>query len=245
MIFQRAVELEERYSIEQGKLSIGGIEQIAAQVGVSPGQVGEVIGALAPLRTGRPLEQIGQATGEALSPGEVAAPSPPIAGEFLGSPVKLTADRTVAGEHAVSMYAGMVEEIQRIIGTPGQAATLGRSLTWSTVGLGNVVRYVNVTVTPQDGQTTIHVEEQVEVYGRRVLGGLAGGGGGALFGFAFSLGVGLVDSPVSVLLATVFAIGGAAVTARSLLAAATTQRRQQLDRLADRLAELAAPEAAD
>ena len=29
MIFQRAVELEEMHSIEQGKLSIGGIEQIA------------------------------------------------------------------------------------------------------------------------------------------------------------------------------------------------------------------------
>jgi hypothetical protein len=245
MIFQRAVELEEMHSIEQGKLSIGGIEQIAAEVGVSPEHVGQAVGELVPLGTARAQAQIRQATAEAppLKPGEVA-PSPSIAGEFLGSPVKLTTDRTVAGENVVSLYAGMVEEIQRVVGTPGRAATLGRSLTWSTVGLGNVVRYVNVTVTPQGGQTTIHVEEQVEVYGRRVLGGLAGGGGGALFGLAFSLGVGLADSPVSVLLATAFAIAGAAVTARSLLAAATTQRTQQLEGLADRLAELAAPEAA-
>ncbi len=198
---------------------------------------------------------MGQAIGESRPPGVVQAvpAAPPLqpaevakpaafAGELLGSPVKLTVDRTVDGENAVSLYATMVQEIQRIVGTPGQAATLGRSLTWSTVGLGNVVRYVQVTVTPQGGQTKIHLEEQVEVYGRRLMAGLAGGGIGALSGIAFSLGIGAAESPLSVLLATIFAMGGAVVTTRSVLAAATNQRKGQLENLADRLAALAVGE---
>ena len=223
-IFERAVELEERHSIEQGKLSIGGIEQIAAQVGVSPAQVRQAAGELAPLR-----------------PGEVAK-APASQSGVLGLPVQLKVDRIVEKEVPLSQYATMVEEIQRVVDTPGQAATVGRSLTWSTVGLGNVVRYVQVTVTPQGGQTKIHLEEQVEVYGRRLMAGLAGGGIGALSGLAFSLGIGAADSPLSVLLATIFAMGGAVVTTRSVLAAATNQRKGQLENLADRLAALAAGE---
>ncbi|UCG86609.1 MAG: hypothetical protein JSW71_22370, partial [Gemmatimonadota bacterium] len=220
-VFKRAVDLEARYSIEQGQLSIGEVEQIAAQVGVRPAHVREALDELQPLR-----------------PGEVAR-SAPQAG-FFGSPATLTADRVVQGEGAEARYAAMIEQIQQVIGTPGRAVRAGRSLIWSTAGLGNVVRYVQVTVTPQAGQTRIQIEEQVEVYGRRLLGGLAGGGGGALFGFAFSLGVGLADSPLSVMIASTFAIAGAALTARSLLAGATTQRSQQLERLADRLAALVA-----
>jgi len=219
-VFERAIDLEEKYSIEQGQLSIGGVEQIAAQVGVSPTSVREAVGGLQPLK-----------------PGEVARSVP--MSSLFGSPTTLTAERVVDGEGAVSQYAAMVEEIRQAIGTPGTAVTSGRSLSWTTAGLGNVVRYVRVTVTPQRGRTTVRVEEEVEVYGRRLLGGLAGGGGGALFGFTFSLGFGLVDSPISVLIASVFAIAGAALTARSLLAAATTLRKQQLERLADRLAALA------
>jgi hypothetical protein len=235
-IFERAVELEGRHSIEQGKLSIGGIEQIAAQVGLSPEQVGQAIGELRPPG----VVQAGEAA-PPLQPGEVARPAA-FGSELMGSPVKLEVDRNVDGENAVSLYARMVDEIQQIIGTPGQAATLGRSLTWSTVGLGNVVRYVQVSVTPQDGQTQIHVEEQVEVYGRRVLGGLAGGGIGALIGLTLGLGLGAVDTALPVLFATVFAMGGAVATARSLLATATRQRKEQLENLADRLTALAAGE---
>jgi tRNA A-37 threonylcarbamoyl transferase component Bud32 len=220
-VFERAIDLEEKYSIEQGQLSIGGVEQIAAQVGVSPARVREAVGEL-----------------RSLKPGEVVPSAPQ--GSLFGSPETVTVERVVEGKRAASQYVAMVEEIQRAIGTPGTAVTAGRSLSWTTAGLGNVVRFVRVAVTPQGGQTRIRVEEQVEVYGRRLLGGLAGGGGGALFGFGFSLGFGLVDSPISVMIATVFAIAGAALTARSLLAAATTQRKQQLERLADRLAALAA-----
>ena len=223
-IFERAVELEERHSIEQGNLSIGGIEQIAAQVGVSPTQVRQAAGDLVPLR-----------------PGEVAR-APAVGSGVLGLPVQLKVDRMVEKEVPISQYATMVEEIQRVLDTPGQATTVGPSLTWSTGGLGNVIRYVQVTVTPQGGQTKIHLAEQVEVYGRRLVAGLAGGGIGALSGIAFSLGIGAAESPLSVLFATVFAMGGAVLTARSVLAAATTQRRGQLENLADRLAALAAGE---
>jgi hypothetical protein len=54
-------------------------------------------------------------------------------------------------------------------------------------------------------------------------------------GVAFSLGVGLIESPLSILLATTFAMGGATLTARSVLVTALTQRRRQLEELADRL----------
>ncbi|UCD23902.1 MAG: serine/threonine protein kinase [Gemmatimonadota bacterium] len=237
-IFQRAVELEERHSIEQGKLSIGGIEQIGAQVGLSPEQVGRAVDEL-----DSPVAVPADAA-VPLKPAE-AARAPALGGEFRRSPVKLVVDRTVAGEEAVALYATMVDEIQRVIGTPGQATTLGRTLSWSTMGLGSVVRYIQVTVSPEAGQTEINIEEQVEVYGRRLLGGLAGGGIGALIGLTLGLGLGAADTGLPVLFSSVLAMGGAVATMRSVLVTATRQRKEQLEHLADRLAAIAAGKSVD
>jgi tRNA A-37 threonylcarbamoyl transferase component Bud32 len=156
-LFERAVQLEERYSVEQGALSAGGIEQVAAQVGVRPESVREAVAELQPL------------------PGPSAAGQPAQVMHFPGGATLVQIDRTADGEVTDSHYSPLVEEIQSSLGTVGRAGTLGRALTWNTAGPGSVVRNVQLTVTPQAGKTRIRMEEQVEVFGRRVLGGLAGG----------------------------------------------------------------------
>lgn len=215
-VFQRAVQLEEEYSVEQGALTLGGIEQVAAQVGVRPESVREAVAQLQPL-----------SGAEAQRPVKVM--------DFARGPTLIQVGRTANRELADSHYAQLLEEIRSSLRTVGQAGTVGRSLTWNTAGLGYVVRNVQVTMTPEGGQTQIRMDEQVEVFGRRLFGGTAGGGVGALLGIAFSGGVGLIQSPVSVLLAAAFAIGGAVLTARSVLVTALTQRKKQLEELADRL----------
>jgi tRNA A-37 threonylcarbamoyl transferase component Bud32 len=215
-VFERAVQLEEKYSVEQGALSLGGIEQVAAQVGVRPENVREAVAQLQPL--------IGA---DAQLPVKVM--------DFARGPTLIQVARTVTGELTDSQYAPLLEEIRSSLRTVGRAGTVGRSLTWNTAGLGYVVRNVQVTMTPEAGETQIRLDEQVEVFGRRLLGGTAGGGIGMLLGIAFSGGVGLAQSPVSVLFASAFAIGGAVLTARSVLVTALTQRRKQLEELADRL----------
>ncbi len=221
-LFRRAVQLEEKYSVEQGALTLGGIEQVAAQVGVRPENVREAAAQLRPL------------------PGvETQAPLRVL--DFAIGPNLIQVARTVEREVADSQYAPLIQETQRAVGTVGQAGTMGRSLTWNTAGLGYVVRNVQLTVTPEAGTSQIGIEEQVEVFGRRILGGLAGGGVGALLGIAFAGGIGLADSPISVLLAAGFSMGGAVLTARSILVTALTQRKRQLEELADRLAAIISP----
>lgn len=216
-LFHRAVELEEQYSVEQGALSIGAIEQVAAQVGVRPENVRAAVAQLRPL-SGTDAQQ----------PVKVM--------DFARGPTLVQVERTVERQVADSHHVRLVEEIRSSLHTVGQAGTLGRALTWNTAGLGYVVRNVQVTVSPEGGKTRIRLEEQVEVFGRRLLGGAAGGGVGGLLGVAFSGGIGLIQSPVSVLLAAAFAMGGAVLTARSVLVTALTQRKRQLEELADRLA---------
>jgi len=218
-LFQRAVQLEEKYSIEQGALTLGGIEQVAAQVGVRPENVRDAAAQLRPL-----------SGADAQQPVKVM--------DFARGPTLIHVERTVEREVADSRHVRLVEEIRSSLHTVGQAGTLGRALTWNTAGLGYVVRNVQVTVSPEGGRTRIRMEEQVEVFGRRLLGGAAGGGVGALLGVAFSGGIGLIQSPLSVLLAAVFAMGGAVLTARSVLVTALTQRKRQLEELADRLAAI-------
>jgi len=171
-ILERAAELEATQPTEEGALSIGAVEQIAADVGMPPELVRQAARELA-----RPA---GSGIAERR---EMAARSPEPRRD------RVAVDRTVEGEIRESEHEALVDEIQGTLGIVGHVSTVGRTLTWSPAASGEDVRRVIVTVTRDVGRTRIHVEEHLFFTEWRgaVIGasGVAGGFFGALLGLAF------------------------------------------------------------
>ncbi len=142
-VIQRAAELQAKYPTEEGvTFSVGGVEQIGAQVGIPPGRVREAMAELDP---------------------RLAEPTAPTARppQAWPAPITVRVDRTVDGEVTEELYETMVQEMRRTLGTIGNVARVGRSLVWSSSAPGGVGRNVRVAVTPQGGNTSIHLEEML------------------------------------------------------------------------------------
>ncbi|NIM50672.1 MAG: protein kinase [Gemmatimonadales bacterium] len=218
---------------DEEALSVGAVEQIAAQVGIPPARVREAMEAL----------EIPAAT--AASPGRQPGIAPEPWSGFLGSPTTVRLERTVEGEVPESEYSVLVEEVRATLRNVGSVSTLGRSLTWSAAAPGQAAgRNVHVTVTPYAGRTRIHIEERLTDLAGAVFGGICGGVGGGLVGIAVGLGLGALGAPIVALLGVVFAVGGTYTVSRSIFVHTATKRERELSGLADRLADLAVAVAA-
>ncbi len=221
-LLQRAAELQAEQPTQDGVLSIGAVEQVAAEVGIPPEHV---------RRAAKELQR-----SEPRAVGAVTSPKyTPSAYEPRTS--KITLDRTVDGEVANHAYAILVDEIQTQLGLAGHASVLGRTLTWSPAVHGETSRNIVITVTPQDGQTQIHVEEHLTLSGYRKallpVGALTAG----ILALPF---VRLLDpaEPVAVLFALAAAGAGLFFAAKWVNWYDALMREPQLEKLADRLAEI-------
>jgi hypothetical protein len=133
-VLARAAELQVEHPTEQAALSIGAVEQVAAEVGIPP-------------------ERVRQAVKELEGRAEHAPPAGRVRGRGLYPNSKLRVGRTIDGEVPESAHQAMVKEIQAAFDLVGHASALGKSLTWSPVGAGQAGRKALVTVTPEGGQT--------------------------------------------------------------------------------------------
>ncbi|MGD8866259.1 MAG: serine/threonine-protein kinase, partial [Gemmatimonadales bacterium] len=138
-LLDRAARLEAEQPTSAGALSLGAVEQVAAEVGIPPEHV---------RRAARELDR------------SEPAPAPvsprtykPSAFDPRGNKIKF--DRMVDGEVPESAYAAMVDEIQARLDVVGHASVLAGSLTWSPATHGEASRNVVVTVTPREGRTHI------------------------------------------------------------------------------------------
>jgi hypothetical protein len=226
-VLRRAAALDATHETAGGFLSIGAVEQAAAQVGIPPERVREAV------------RELGPSAAAAAPPAATAGGLTPILGripkeEFDQRSRTITVDRHVAAEAHPGEFEALVAEIQRTLGVPGHASTFGRSLTWSSAAQGTTGRHVLVSVTTGAGRTRIHVEEKLELTGfRKAAPGLAAG-----LGFILSTGVlaGLQRNPAALLLMLVFAGGAAYLTYLGVTIGAVYQRLPQHRLLADRLA---------
>jgi hypothetical protein len=202
-------------------MTIGGVEALAAEVGIAPSVV--------------------RAAAQSLRPASpsLAALEPPRRNPWINGPTALVFERVVEGELPDSEWQVLVDEIRRVLKNPGQVSQFGRSFSWVAARSPGIRRDLEVAVSVRGGQTRITIQEGLSqligaVYGG-IGGGMGGGGLGPLLGIlggAMHIGGPLIVALVPVWLATTYA------TARAVYRHSTKQRAKELEGLADRLAEL-------
>jgi hypothetical protein len=209
-VVERATALDAEHPTEEGALSVGGMEQVAAEAGIPPARVREALGELE-----RPRDAL-----------RVSKP------EFRKG--RLSTDRTIPGRVAEADYEMLVDEIQRALGFVGSVSRVGGTLNWNGTKPGFVGRDVRVTITRGRDDTRVHVEEHIDLRGFSMFAPAWGAAGGALATLSTMLYLGLPD--VTAILAIPMAIAGAALTATGVPRGLARKYAPQLENLADRLA---------
>ncbi len=216
-IVKRAAELEATNPTASGAMTMGGVEALAAEVGIAPGVV-------------RQAEQ-------ALRSTPSGAPESPRPNRLIGGPTSLLYERVVEGELLEEDYSALVEEIRSTLNNVGQVSQFGRSFSWIATRRGASQRELEVAVSVRGGRTRITIKESLApligaVYGG-IGGGMGGGGMGPIVGIlagAMHIAGPAVAAIVPFWLATTF------VTARTVYKRSWAKRNRELERLADRLA---------
>jgi tRNA A-37 threonylcarbamoyl transferase component Bud32 len=213
-LLQRAAQLDLEHPTEASGLSIGGVEQVAAQVGIPPARVREAAVELAAPAAAVPLAQ----------------PQPRRA--FF--PNRVVVDRVVPGQLPPSTHEALVNEIQRTLSVVGLGSTLGRSLTWTCTPGGASGRDVRIAIAPEGDGTRIHMEEHLDLRGPAKA---APALGAAMAGLIGVLAAGVLGGPDAAGIGMI--LGGALgipAAIRFVLVTQEMNRRPELERLAERLA---------
>ena len=221
-IVKRASELEASNPTESGAMTIGGVEALAAEVGLTP--------------------ELVRAAAKSVVRPDPAMPSaePSRWRGVIGGPTNLVFERVVDGEVPESEFPVIVEEIRRVLQHVGQVSQLGCSFSWTMTYSAGMRRDVQVSVSVRAGSTRIVVRENlapvIGAYFGGICGGLGGGGMGPVLGItigALGLPVVAIAGIIPAWLATVYGI------ARRSYGRAVERRRVDFLSLADRLAALA------
>jgi hypothetical protein len=219
-IVKRATELEASAPTAGGAMTIGGVEALAAEVGIAPDAVRAAAeGLRAPLS-------------RAVALAEAPRPNP-----WLGGPTRFFFERVVESELPETEYQVVVDEIRRHLHNVGTVNQLGRSFSWVAARSASSRRDLEVAVSVRGGRTRITIHENLGPLIGAMYGGIGGGMGGGGMGPIISLGAALHVLPgpslafvIPLWLATTF------VTARTFFHRSTKRREQELARLADGLA---------
>jgi hypothetical protein len=222
-IVNRAAELEIRNPTQSGSMTMGGVEQIARDVGIPTELVRRAERSLSQRTLSRELE--------------LEQPKPNI---FIGGPTRVLFERTVDGELDERDYSEMVDEIRRCMKEVGQVSQIGRSFTWMLNKGTSGTRNVEIVVSVRPGKTRILVQENLNNLIGAVFGGIGGGMGGGGMGPIMGIFLGGLQFPgiaaaflVPAWLTIVYA------TARTSYHYAVRRREKALSKVADRLAQLA------
>ena len=222
-IVKRASELEATTPTQGGAMTIGGVEALAAEVGIASDAVRAAADALRP-PPGVPALLI----------------APPVKSNlWIGGPMRIAVERVVDGEVPESDYSVMVDETRRILQNVGQVSQLGRSFSW-TASPGASQRKLEIVVSVRAGRTRITIQENFGPLIGAIFGGIGGGmGGGGIWPVigivlaAFHLPPSAIGAIVPLWLATTYA------TARTIYHRSSGKRVRELQDVADRLAALA------
>ena len=137
-LVRRAAEIQA--SQPTNALSLGGVQQIAAEVGIPPENVEQAAAALE-RRSDKPAK-----------------------GGIFGLESNIALERVVDGEITPEGYEPMLEEIRHRLNEVGRInETLGRSLSWNSLSFQNSMegtgRLVHVMISPKNGKTSIKITE--------------------------------------------------------------------------------------
>jgi serine/threonine protein kinase len=227
-ILGRAAKLQAEERTEEAKLSIGAVEQIAAEVGIPPEHVRAAARELEPSPdSGAPSQVVAGSRG-----------TPPALADAVKPSNVIVVDRTVNGELPSSRFEAVVDDIQSTLGMAGHVTALGHSLTWSPAAPGEEGRKVVVTLTIREGRTRVRIEERLELSGWQKMMPAFGAAGGGLVLLALAHAVGAVEGG-AVVLAIMGAAGGAFTAVRAVISTMSHWRGPDLEALANRIGSLA------
>lgn len=217
-IIRRAANMEvERAPTESHALSLGGLQQIGAEVGIPP-------------------EQVRRA---ALAVDTAPNNAPRGWGRLLGANTRIHVERVVDGELPEIEFPALVEEIRTTLGAIGTVNAFGQAVTWHTApSSGQMGREIHVMIAVRRGETRIRLEERLTQLAGGLFGGLLGGGGGA-GGAVAGAALGEAGLVLAAIGAAIGVVGGVYGLARGIFTVSANNRRKQLERLADRLVEMA------
>ena len=219
-IVRKAAELEATNPTSAGAMTIGGVEALAAEVGIKPDLVRSAAGSLS-RRT---------------SAGAGFVPLRPQPDSVLaGGPTRLHYERVIEGELLEEDFPVVLDEVRRAMGSAGKVSQMGKSFTWEPTS-SDLSRLLEITVTVRSGRTRLTVQENLGRLLGVVYGAIGGGVGGGGFGLIAAIVAGGSNAPylLPILLpAWILAIyGGSRLAYRYN----SHKRRGDLDELADHLA---------
>jgi len=219
-VLQRAAELDAEHDTDDTALSLGAVEQAAAEVGIPPERVREAVDELNRMSDSTPGGQASKTPG------------------FFNAVSNLVVERTTDGAVTRSDYAVLVREIHAALGVVGHGSTVGKTFLWSAATPEEAGRNVQVTVRVDSTVTRIRIQENLRLTGDRIPIPLFGATGGGLLGLVLGAGLGLGHSLLIMVPAAFIGVVGFKLTARSLIMGAAQQRRPQLEALGDHLVAL-------
>jgi hypothetical protein len=154
-VLDRAAELDAEHAAHDEALSMGGVERVAAEVGISPERVREAAREVATPHTGI------------------------VRGGYLGVTGNIELERLVAGRVSRPQYGAMVEGIRQAVGEAGRInETFDESLFWEGRLVTASRRRVQVTVSPVGAESRIRITERI---GEDLSASIASGVVGSLF----------------------------------------------------------------
>jgi hypothetical protein len=223
-VLGRAAELQaaEPEDGAEGALTMGAVEQIAAQVGIPPAHVRDAARELS------------------VRPPSTVAPGGERGRGGVGSGRRwnrLAVDRRMPVEVPEAAYPAMVAEIQRRLDTVGHASVIDGGLTWSPAAHAETTRRVVVRVTPGEGETEIRIREDLELVGNRKFAPPVGGLSGVLIGGALAASIG-AGEPAGPLLVILLAVMGVVAAIYTVTRFDADEREPELGGLASALVEI-------
>ena len=221
-IVRRAAEAEASSPTASGAMTVGGIEALAAEVGIAPEVVREAARSVA--RTPAPR-----------------APTLPGANKdnpWIGGPTRLACERLVEVELPEAEFPALVDEIRRILNHPGQVSQLGRTFSWSSARGAGSTRNLEVAVSVRGGRTLITAHESLGSLIGGIFGGVGGGVGGGGLGLVLPAGAAVLG-PAGVVLTVPLWLATVYGSARLIYRRTVRARARELEQLVDRLAALA------
>jgi len=210
-IVQLAADAEVTHRTETGALSLGGLQQIGAEVGIPPERIKEAAHAV-----DRPAEaRLGKG--------------------LLGASSKIDLERVIECEVPEEGFEAILEDIRGAMGEAGRInPTLGKSLSWNSLSFQNTFegsgRLTHVIVSPKGGKTKIRITEGGGQH-MALLGATVAVGSTA--GIVLTATVG---APVILLIPIVGAmLGGSYMTARTVFRRIMARRHRVLHSLLERI----------
>jgi serine/threonine protein kinase len=221
-IVKRASELESTTPTVGGAMTIGGVEALAAEVGIKPDLVRQAANEVRHRST--PQAPLATSVG---------------ANKWIAGPTRIFTERLVDVEVPEAEFPVMVEEIRRMVSNVGQVNQLGRSFSWVAARHSSSRRDLEVAVSVRNGRTRITIQENLGPLIGAVYGGIGGGMGGGGMGPIMGILGGALHLGPGVAAIVPFWLAATFITARTVYRNMTTKRVAELESLADRLAEFA------